>query len=90
MKKVSYIEVLRYHDGVPLPAAHRFKPMFDFGYVALDILYVYPEDSGTYTLVARNELGEIESSLDLIVHPHKTLYTEPQHPEGCVCAIVLQ
>ena len=67
---------------MPLAAAHRFKPMFDFGYVALDILYVYPEDSGTYTLVAKNELGEVESNLELVVHPHKTLYTEPQHPEG--------
>uniref|UniRef100_A0A0N5ALN5 Immunoglobulin I-set domain protein n=1 Tax=Syphacia muris TaxID=451379 RepID=A0A0N5ALN5_9BILA len=71
-----------YHNGKPLPAAHRFKPMFDFGYVALDIFYVYPEDSGVYTLVASNELGQIESNLELIVHPQKTLYTEPQHPEG--------
>uniref|UniRef100_A0AC34G866 Ig-like domain-containing protein n=1 Tax=Panagrolaimus sp. ES5 TaxID=591445 RepID=A0AC34G866_9BILA len=34
-----------FHNGAPLPAAHRFRPMFDFGYVALDILYAYPEDS---------------------------------------------
>ncbi|PIO69613.1 immunoglobulin I-set domain protein, partial [Teladorsagia circumcincta] len=44
-----------YHNGAPLAAAHRFRPMFDFGYVALDILYAYPEDSGTYTL---GPLGE--------------------------------
>ncbi|VDM48878.1 unnamed protein product [Toxocara canis] len=71
-----------YHNGAPLAAAHRFRPMFDFGYVALDILYAYPEDSGTYTLVARNELGEVQSNLELIVNSKKTLYLDPHHPEG--------
>lgn len=56
--------------------------MFDFGYVALDILYTYPEDSGTYTVIARNELGEIQCSLDLIVNSQKSLYLDPHHPEG--------
>lgn len=32
-------------DGAPLAAASRFRPMFDFGYIALDILYAYPEVS---------------------------------------------
>ena len=36
---------------------HKFKPMHDFGYVALDILYTYPEDSGTYTVQAHNKHG---------------------------------
>ncbi|CAD6198030.1 unnamed protein product [Caenorhabditis auriculariae] len=71
-----------YHNGAPLPAAHRFRPMFDFGYVALDILYAYPEDSGTYTLVARNEIGEAQSSVELAVNSEKVLYLEPHHPEG--------
>ncbi|VDO67652.1 unnamed protein product [Heligmosomoides polygyrus] len=71
-----------YHNGAPLPAAHRFRPMFDFGYVALDILYAYPEDSGTYTLVARNELGETQCNLELVVNSAKTLYLDPHHPEG--------
>ena len=56
--------------------------MFDFGYVALDILYAYPEDSGTYTVVARNELGEAESSVELVVTGEKVLYLDAQHPEG--------
>lgn len=71
-----------YHNGAPLAAAHRFRPMFDFGYVALDLLYAYPEDSGTYTMVAKNELGEAESSLELVVTKQGTLYLDPQHPEG--------
>lgn len=37
---------------------HRFRTIHDFGYVALDILYSYGEDSGTYMCKAVNELGE--------------------------------
>lgn len=37
---------------------HRFRSIHDFGYVALDILYCYSEDSGTYMCKAVNELGE--------------------------------
>ena len=36
----------------------RFRTTHDFGYVALDILYSYPEDSGTYMCKATNEVGE--------------------------------
>ncbi len=36
----------------------RFQTTNDFGYVALDIQYVQPEDSGTYMVHATNELGE--------------------------------
>lgn len=42
--------------------------MHDFGYVALNMKYVYPEDSGTYTCRATNELGEAVASSTLIVH----------------------
>lgn len=37
---------------------HRFKTTYDFGFVALDILYAYPEDSGTYMCKAKNLVGE--------------------------------
>ena len=37
---------------------HKIRPQYDFDYVALDLLSVYPEDSGTYTCTARNALGE--------------------------------
>lgn len=47
-----------YRDGRPIPQGHKFKTTYDFGYVALDILYAYPEDSGTYMCKARNAVGE--------------------------------
>lgn len=36
--------------------------MFDFGFAALDILTVYAEDSGEYTIKATNSLGTSSSS----------------------------
>lgn len=48
-------------------AANRVFTMHDFGYVALNLKYVYPEDSGTYTCRAINELGQAVTSATLIV-----------------------
>ena len=36
------------HNGKPISQGHRFKTVFDFGFVALDILYTYAKDSGNY------------------------------------------
>lgn len=47
-----------YCNGRPIPNGHRFKTTYDFGFVALDILYAYAEDSGTYMCKARNAVGE--------------------------------
>lgn len=32
-----------YHNNEQLQAGHRFRTLNDFGFVSLDILYVYPE-----------------------------------------------
>lgn len=45
--------------------AHRFVLSHDFGFIALNILYMYPEDSGTYTLIVRNASGEAQSTMDI-------------------------
>lgn len=65
-----------------MPAAHRFRPAFDFGYIALDIIGAIPEDSGTYSVVVSNELGQVQSSVELSVIGADTLYLDSQHPEG--------
>ena len=59
------VEWLR--NGVPIEASNRVTTMHDFGYVALNLKYVYPEDSGTYTCRATNELGQAVTSATLIV-----------------------
>lgn len=48
-------------------SANRIQTYHDFGYVALDILSVRAEDSGTYVVVARNALGEAQLSTTMQV-----------------------
>lgn len=47
-----------YRNGKLLPSGHRFRTVYDLGYVSLDILYVYAEDSGEYVCRAVNKYGE--------------------------------
>jgi titin len=49
--------------------------MHDFGYVALNMKYANPEDSGTYTCRAINELGQAVTSAGLIVQCKKNYLT---------------
>lgn len=56
-----------YHNGKPTTAANRIQTYHDFGYVSIDILQVRPEDAGTYTVVARNALGEAKQSASMVV-----------------------
>ncbi|GBP17590.1 Titin [Eumeta japonica] len=39
--------------SIPIQAGHRFKTTYDFGFVALDILYAHAEDTGTYMCKAK-------------------------------------
>jgi hypothetical protein len=47
-----------YCNGRPIQTGHRFKTTYDFGFVALDILYAHSEDTGTYMCKAKNAIGE--------------------------------
>ncbi|XP_022670614.1 titin-like isoform X6 [Varroa destructor] len=69
----SSMTVEWYHNGKPLITGHRFKTYSDFGYVALDVLYMYPEDSGTFTVVARNEMGEARLSKQVTVQAQSSI-----------------
>ena len=66
-------------------AGHRFRHAYDFDYVALDLLSVYPEDSGVYTCHARNAYGEAVSSATIKIFGKYTttlciLYLSPLSP----------
>lgn len=47
-----------YRNGKLLPSGHRYRTVYDMGFVSLDILYVYAEDSGDYVCRAVNDYGE--------------------------------
>ncbi|XP_054706308.1 titin-like isoform X2 [Uloborus diversus] len=71
-----------YHNGVPIKPAHRFRTVCDFGYVALDILYVFAEDSGTYMCKATNRVGEAITTCSIKVQAKESIYTDTLHEEG--------
>ena len=56
-----------FHNGKPLQSASRYHVTCDFGYIALDIKHVYPEDGGTYTVKVINDYGQCSSSIDIEV-----------------------
>ncbi len=55
-----------FKDGRPITVGHRFRPIHDFGYVALDIVGLISEDSGTYTCRATNNAGTCEAQATLL------------------------
>lgn len=56
-----------FFNGQPLTNGHRYRTTHDFGYVALDILYCFAQDTGDYVCVARNQLGQAQSQTRLQV-----------------------
>ena len=54
-----------FKDGRPVTLGHRFRPIHDFGYVALDIIDTISEDSGLYTCRATNLMGSCEIQAQL-------------------------
>lgn len=71
-----------YCNGKAIRASHRFRTTHDFGYVALDVLYVYGEDSGTYMCKATNLLGEAMNTCNIRCVNKKSIILDTQHPDG--------
>ena len=57
-KDDSNLRIEWYRNGKLIPAGHRYRTTYDMGFVSMDILYVYAEDSGEYVCKAINDLGE--------------------------------
>ena len=63
-----HLQVEWFKDGTPVIIGHRFRPLHDFGYVALDIMDTISDDSGVYTCRATNLAGTCEIQARLICH----------------------
>ena len=61
-----HLQVEWLKDGKPIIVGHRFRPIHDFGYVALDINDTISEDSGVYTCRATNLAGSVECQVKLL------------------------
>lgn len=61
----SNLRVEWFKDGRPIIIGHRFRPIHDFGYVALNIIDTISEDSGVYTCRGVNLVGTDEVSCQL-------------------------
>jgi len=68
-------DVLWFHAGKPVKLSGEFRAVQDSssGVCCLDIREVFPEDTGRYTVVARNCFGSATSSADLSVRENETL-----------------
>ncbi|CAG0890532.1 unnamed protein product [Cyprideis torosa] len=75
----SRLTVEWYHNGKPLMQANRIQTYLDFGYVAIDIMSVRVEDSGTYTCVAKNQLGQAEVSVEMVVEARTNIDQTAMH-----------
>lgn len=61
---------------------NRFTPIYDFGYVAMNFGWVYPEDSGEYLCRATNLYGMDETRAVIQVAGKPGIIYESQLPKG--------
>lgn len=73
------VEIL--HNAQPLKTGSRFRVLSDFGYVALDIASIYPEDSGRYTVKISNRFGEVADAINIDVQGIQAIQTGTQYAE---------
>ena len=76
------LQIKWFHNDHELASGHRFRITHEFGYVALDILYTYPEDDGEYVCKATNALGEDITRCELKCKELPAIQLENQVPKG--------
>merc|ERR1719312_1668960 len=76
------LQIKWFFNEKELASGHRFRITHEFGYVALDILYTYPDDEGEYVCKAFNELGEDITRAELRCKELPAIQLENQVPKG--------
>lgn len=81
-KEDPKLRVEWYRNGRLLPSGHRFRTVYDLGFVSLDILYVYSEDSGEYICKAINDHGEDTTKSHVTCKKLPSIVLQNQIPKG--------
>lgn len=71
-----------YRNGKLLPSGHRYRTVYDMGFVSLEILYVYAEDSGEYVCRAVNDYGEDFTKANITCKKLPNIILQNQVPKG--------
>ena len=71
-----------YRNGKLLPSGHRYRTVYDMGFVSLEILYVYAEDSGEYVCRAVNDYGEDFTKANVTCKKLPNIILQNQVPKG--------
>lgn len=66
----------------PLYVGSRISSQNDFGFITLSIKGVIPEDSGTYTVRAKNELGEDTRQCTVTINGEESILSVTQHEDS--------
>jgi len=68
-------DIAWFHAGKPVKLSAEFRPSYDSSsnICCLDVREAFPEDTGRYTVVARNCFGSATSSADLSVRENEAL-----------------
>lgn len=69
-------------NGVPIRMASRYEIKYEFGLVALDIAWTYPDDDGLYECIATNDAGEDRTKAELKCRSNRYVVFDSQLPEG--------
>jgi hypothetical protein len=83
------LKVEWYRNGKLLQTGHRFRTTFDFGYVSLEILYTYSEDSGEYVCRAVNKHGEDFTKAVITCKGEQHIYQRPSYVTLRPCEFTL-
>lgn len=71
-----------FFNGKPFATGSRVHVIFDFGFISLDMDYVYSRDSGEYICRATNKWGTAITKAKLTCTAKHNVILESQLPEG--------
>ena len=81
-KNDSNLELIWYHNGIPLSSGSRIEASKDFGVVTLNIANMSERDQGIYTCKATNKIGEAVVFTTVNSSGKSELDLSTKHPKG--------